>query len=134
MDIKDINHENTEVEDEKVKQYQKTYRLQNKDKIKEYNKTYYTENRDKIISQLNEKVACKLCNRVVRHQRLTGHQNTKLCLNNRNKDIKKEYVFVSSNPFKTSNDIEKKQQKNILENMERDIALLYKMFFNNENN
>lgn len=108
------------------KEYQKNYRLEHKDKINEYNKNYYLENKQKIMDSLNAPCKCKICGRIVRYQRLNGHQKTKLCYNNRIIKIDKENV--SSNPFKTKDEqIEMEKKKELLEKIEHDIKQLRDM-------
>ena len=45
-----------------------------------YNKQYYAKNKESITAKLYKKVECDVCQRIVRHQQLSKHKKTKICL------------------------------------------------------
>ena len=56
-----------------------------KNKTKIYNRQYYLEHRDAMLSYGNKKLTCQFCNKTVSRNNLIKHQNTKKCLNTRDK-------------------------------------------------
>ncbi len=51
--------------------------------MESYNKAYYQKNKDKIKAQISKKEACNLCNRIVSHQNIQRHKDSKLCKSRR---------------------------------------------------
>lgn len=49
------------------------------EKRKLYNEKYYNNNRLIILANLNKKVECQHCGRVVSYSRMNVHCKTKLC-------------------------------------------------------
>lgn len=46
---------------------------------KELNKIYYEKNKADIAAKLYHKEKCEMCGRVVSHQNINKHKNTKYC-------------------------------------------------------
>jgi hypothetical protein len=65
---------------DKLKEYRETrkdkmkeYRENHKEKMKEYMKGYYEKNADKMKEQMNKKVPCPLCNKIMSRCNLIRH-------------------------------------------------------------
>jgi len=56
-----------------------------------YNKKYYEANKERIKAQMYKKEACCLCNRLVSHQQMAKHKVSKLCIRNRDPNLKYKY-------------------------------------------
>ena len=54
------------------------------EKRDEYNKKYYAENKAILAEKKATKETCQFCNRIVSHQNMMTHMNTKLCMKRRN--------------------------------------------------
>ena len=52
----------------------------NQQERKEYNKEYYAKNKTKIIELISKKEPCKLCGKVITHQKMKKHQRSAYCM------------------------------------------------------
>ena len=56
-----------------------------KNKTRDYNRQYYLQHRDQMLNYGNRKIECQHCKKIVSRNNLKKHQNTKKCLNTRDK-------------------------------------------------
>lgn len=62
---------------EKVLDGQKNYRINNKEKVLEYQKNYLEKNKDRILERDKEKIICE-CGRMIRKRDKSTHLKTKI--------------------------------------------------------
>jgi len=93
----------------------KTY---SKEERKTYNQNYYKLKKQQILDQQGHIEECCLCGRKVRHQYINVHQNSKICLKNRDNkilsdimQIKKELENIKSKIIEKDELLSKEQTK-----------------------
>jgi hypothetical protein len=92
-----------------TKEYNKKYRISNKDKIIEYKKEYYDNNKDKINEKISKKYTCQICGGRYTHNHKTNHVKTtkhKLALNNpKSNDSDSDESLISENEYLSDDSI-----------------------------
>ena len=57
----------------------------------EYNKDYYNKHKKELLEKLNKKCICEYCGRTVSKQRMRQHEETAICLKNRQRIEYQQY-------------------------------------------
>ena len=59
---------------DRIKEYQKQYRIDNRDKINAQNKQYKIDNRDELNAKKKEKIPCDICSKLISKNNLSRHK------------------------------------------------------------